>query len=52
MMRWASPAVTLMIVALTTLVAGTQLALTAFMSSIMNIPLMERRVEVDPARTA
>ncbi len=34
-----------MIVALTTLVAGTQLALTAFMSSIMNIPLMERRVE-------
>ena len=25
--------------------AGTQLALTAFMSSIMNIPLMERRVE-------
>jgi len=35
-----------MIVALTTLVAGTQLALTAFMSSIMNIPLMERRVEI------
>jgi glycosyltransferase involved in cell wall biosynthesis len=35
-----------MIVALTTLVAGTQLALTAFMSSIMNIPLMERRVEL------
>jgi len=34
-----------MIVALTTLVAGTQLALTAFMSSIMNIPLQERRVE-------
>lgn len=35
-----------MIVALTTLVAGTQLALTAFMSSIINIPLMERRVEL------
>jgi len=35
------------IVALTTLVAGTQLALTAFMASIMNIPLMERRVEVE-----
>lgn len=41
-----------MIVALTTLVAGTQLALTAFMSSIMNIPLMEGRVEVaEPSRT-
>ena len=40
-----------MIVALTTLVAGTQLALTAFMSSIMNIPLMERRVDTRASRS-
>ena len=32
-----------MIVATTTLVAGTQLALTAFMSSVINIPLLEQR---------
>ncbi len=32
-----------MIVAMTSLVAGTQLALTAFMSSMINIPLLERR---------
>jgi glycosyltransferase involved in cell wall biosynthesis len=41
-----------MIVALTTLVAGTQLALTAFMSSMINIPLLERRVSIaEPPRT-
>jgi hypothetical protein len=33
-----------MIVALTSLVAGVQLAMTAFMASIINIPLAERRV--------
>ncbi len=35
-----------MIVAMTTLVAGLQLAMSGFMSSIMNIPLNERRVVV------
>lgn len=34
-----------MIVATTTLVAGTQLALTAFMSSVINIPLLEQRAQ-------
>lgn len=33
-----------MIVAVTALVAGIQLGLTAFMSSMINIPLLERRV--------
>ncbi|WP_417309719.1 glycosyltransferase family 2 protein [Devosia sp.] len=37
-----------MIVAMTTLVAGLQLALTAFMSSMINIPLAERRVQAVP----
>lgn len=37
-----------MIVAMTALVAGTQLALTAFMSSMINIPLQERRAPVAP----
>ena len=36
----------IMIVALTTLVAGLQLAMSAFMSSMINIPLAERRVTV------
>jgi glycosyltransferase involved in cell wall biosynthesis len=35
-----------MIVAMTTLVAGLQLAMSAFMSSMINIPLSERRVVV------
>jgi hypothetical protein len=35
-----------MIVAMTTLVAGLQLAMSAFMSSMINIPLSERRVSV------
>ncbi|HHY48140.1 MAG TPA: hypothetical protein GYA10_00085, partial [Alphaproteobacteria bacterium] len=33
-----------MIIAMTTLVAGLQLAMSAFMSSMLNIPLAERRV--------
>jgi hypothetical protein len=37
-----------MIVAVTTLVAGIQLAMTAFMASIVNVPLIERRVAVSP----
>ena len=41
-----------MIVATTTLVAGTQLALTAFMSSVINIPLLEQRAARAPDRTA
>ena len=36
-----------MIVATTTLVAGMQLGLTGFMSSMMNIPLAERRIPLD-----
>jgi hypothetical protein len=32
-----------MIVATTTLVAGVQLTLTAFMASLLDIPLLERR---------
>ena len=32
-----------MIVAMTTLVAGVQLALTAFMASLLDVPLLERR---------
>lgn len=39
-----------MIVATTALVAGTQLALTAFMSSVINIPLLEQRAPTAPAR--
>jgi hypothetical protein len=38
----------MMIVALTTLVAGVQLAMTAFMASIINIPLAERRGKAPP----
>ena len=41
-----------MIVASTTLVAGTQLALTGFMSSMINIPLLERRIARPPADDA
>ena len=37
-----------MIVSLTTLVAGLQLAMSAFMSSMINIPLQERRMSVVP----
>jgi GT2 family glycosyltransferase len=37
-----------MIVALTTFVAGLQMAMSAFMSSMINIPLSERRVLVPP----
>jgi hypothetical protein len=33
-----------MIVAMTMLVAGLQLAMTAFMGSMINIPLAERRI--------
>jgi glycosyltransferase involved in cell wall biosynthesis len=38
----------IMIVSLTTLVAGLQLAMSAFMSSIINIPLQERRLSLVP----
>jgi hypothetical protein len=41
-----------MIVATTTLVAGTQLALTAFMSSVINIPLLEQRLSPGPDPTS
>jgi glycosyltransferase involved in cell wall biosynthesis len=37
-----------LIVAMTTLVAGLQLAMSAFMSSMINIPLLERRVVAVP----
>ncbi len=37
-----------MIIAVTTLVAGIQLAMSAFMSSIIDIPLSERRVQQMP----
>lgn len=37
-----------MIVAVTTVVAGLQLAMAAFMASIINIPLLERRVAAVP----
>ena len=37
-----------MILAMTTLVAGLQLAMSAFMSSMINIPLLERRVTAVP----
>jgi hypothetical protein len=37
-----------MIVAMTTLVAGIQLAMSAFMASMIDIPLNERRVQQVP----
>ena len=37
-----------MIVAMTLFVSGLQLAMTAFMSSMINIPLLERRIAVNP----
>jgi hypothetical protein len=37
-----------MIVAVTTLVAGIQLAMTAFMASLINVPLIERRIAATP----
>jgi glycosyltransferase involved in cell wall biosynthesis len=37
-----------MIVAMTTIVAGLQLAMSAFMSSMINIPLAERRIAIVP----
>ena len=37
-----------MIVAMTLLVTGLQLAMTAFMSSMINVPLLERRIALSP----
>ncbi|MHB1103412.1 MAG: glycosyltransferase family 2 protein [Devosia sp.] len=57
LMQWAdrdfgmlNPSTTMraMIIAVTTLVAGLQLAMSAFMSSMINIPLLERRVAAVP----